>query len=425
MESLTWTDGAVSRRELLQVATGLGLSLALPGMSARAADRRGTERPRSLITLWMAGGPSQLETWDPHPGSDSGGSTRSIQTRVPGLKIADLFPQFAEEIHALSVIRSMVSKEGDHERGTYMGKTGYRPDTTLIHPALGAIVAREAREDGVEIPQHISLGGGPFASRGGFLGDEYDPFKVYEPGRQLHNLRSPVSSRRQQRRLAGLNVVSRAFRRHRRLAANRTLHQATIQKALKMMSSKQLNAFLLDDESQSIRQAYGDSRFGRGCLVARRLVETGVRAVEVTLPGWDTHTNNFEGHRKQAEVLDPAIAMLVSELGERHLLDSTIVLCIGEFGRTPSVNDLDGRDHWPSGFSCVVGGGGLSSGVVIGETDPTGRAAKPTSPITIGDLHATILHQLGIEHDKEIITPIGRPMAYTDGTPIGRLLSGS
>ena len=189
-----------------------------------------------------------------------------------------------------------------------------------------------------------------------------------------------------------------------------------------MMSSKQLSAFEIKDEPQPLRDAYGDSVFGRGCLVARRLVETGVRAVEVTLQGFDSHTNNFSTHQDKAAKLDPAFAALISDLKQRDLLESTIVLCIGEFGRSPSINPLAGRDHWPSGFSCVVGGGGLQSGIVIGETDPTGKKIEPKDPINVNDLYATIFKTMAVDYKQETITPIGRPMVFCDGQPIERLL---
>ena len=197
-----------------------------------------------------------------------------------------------------------------------------------------------------------------------------------------------------------------------------------VDRALAMMNADQLKAFRLDldDESRSTIDLYGDSRFGRGCLVARRLVQAGVRAIEVTLPGWDTHANNFEGHREQAGILDPALFALITDLKQHDLLESTIELELGEFGRSPTVNPLDGRDHWPHGYSCLVGGGGLAAGRVLGATDPTGHKRKPTRPVEIADLLATILSRMGVEYDKETITPIGRPMAYCEGTPIPGLL---
>jgi hypothetical protein len=395
----------------------------LPGLDWAAAKERGRARAKSLIVLWMAGGPSQLETWDPHPGSKIGGPTKDISTKLPELRIADLYPQTAERIHHLSVIRSMVSKEGDHERGSYYLKTGYRPDPTTQHPSLGAIVTHELPGDGVEIPQHVSLGGGEWPARGGYLGDEFDAFRIFEPGQNLHNMRVGVADDRQRRRLSNLEVVSKAFRKGRQFQTDNTLHQLTVERALRMMTSEQLKAFEIDDEPQTLRAAYGDHSFGRGCLVARRLVEQGVRAVEVSLPGWDTHAENFTGHQTQAQILDPAFATLIQDLIDHDLLESTVVLWLGEFGRTPNVNPLDGRDHWPSGFSVVLGGGGLRSGLVIGTTDPSGAKKEPEDPISVGDLYATVLKTLGVDYSKELITPIGRPMALSSGKPIDRMLS--
>jgi uncharacterized protein (DUF1501 family) len=420
----------LTRRDALKVAAGLGVSFVLPGMELRAAASRGAERPRSLITLWMAGGPSQLETWDPHPESMYSGPTTAIDTTVPDLRIAQLFPQMAEQIQHLSVIRSLVSKEGDHARGTYFVQTGYRPDPTVVHPALGAILSHELPDGAVEIPQHVSLasGDGFVVPRGGYLGDEYDAFRIFDPGLNVRNMKSGVSDERQQRRLAGLETVSETFRRGRRTSVESTLHQHVIERALTMMSSEQLKAFEIEGEPQETVERYGDSRFGRGCLVARRLVETGVRSIQVVLQGFDTHVANFSGHETQAAQLDPAFSALIQDLVERDLLESTIVLCIGEFGRSPRINAADGRDHWPNGFSCVIGGGGLRSGLVIGETDPDAQQAdtnlKPADPIEVPDLYATILHRMGVAYEVERITPIGRPLALCQGTPIERLMPG-
>jgi len=410
------------RRWLERTIATLGLGFALPALDARAAKQRGRQRPTSLITLFLAGGPSQLETWDPHPGHSIGGDTKAIDTRLPGLKIGSDYRQTAEIINELSVIRSLVSREGDHHRGTYLVKTGYRPDRTLTHPSIGSILAKERWDKTIQIPQHVSLGNGSQSARGGFLGAEYDAYKIYNPGGRLRNIDSRTKDTRQARRLAGLKAVSRTFSRGRLAAARETQHQLMIDRALTMMSSDQLKAFQLDDESRSTVDIYGDTRFGRGCLVARKLVQAGVRAIEVTLPGWDTHGNNFGGHRELAASLDPALFGLITDLKQHELLDSTVVLVLGEFGRTPRINSLDGRDHWPRGFSCLVGGGGLAAGRVLGATDPTGQKRQPEQPIQIADLYATVLTRMGIQPGKEVITPIGRPMAFCEGSPIPGLL---
>jgi len=412
----------MTRRDALRLAAGLGLSFTLPGLDLRAAQSRGAERPKSLITLWMQGGPSQLETFDPHPGKEIGGETKAINSTIPGMQMAHLLPQTAEQIHEMCVIRSMISKEGDHERGTYLLKTGYRPDPTLIHPSLGAIVAHELPVAGVEIPRHISILNSQWPGRGGFLGDDYDAFKVLDPRQNLQNMKTQVADARQERRLKDLDVVERTFRNRRRIQSDATLHQETVRRALTMMTSEQLKAFQVEQEPKEVRAAYGDTPFGAGCLIARRLVEVGVRSVEVTLEGFDTHTRNYEGHVTNTAILDPAFAALIHDLKQRDLLDSTVLLWIGEFGRSPKINPLGGRDHWPTGFSCVVGGGGFQKGLVIGETDAAGKNPTPSDPIEVHDLYATILKTLGVEYDKEITTPIGRPMALCKGKPIDRLL---
>lgn len=415
-----------NRREILRLCSmGGGLSFALPALDIWAAERRGAERPKSFLLVWLAGGPSQLETWDPHPGTAVGGPTKAIDTSFGGVQIASNFEQMADVMHHYSLIRSMTSKEGDHERGAYYMLTGYRPDPTVTHPSLGSVVTHSLGGGGLEIPPHVSIGdlNPQFHPRGGYLGEELDAFRVNNPGRGVPNMEARVNDERAKRRLENLDIVSGSFRRRVGSRLDGTLHEVNTEKALEMMSSEQLKAFLIDEETDATKAAYGDSRFGRSCLVARRLIETGVRAVQVSLSGFDTHANNFETHDSKAAELDPALAALTKDLVERDLFDSTAVLVMGEFGRTPKVNPLDGRDHWPTGFSAILGGGGLNSGVLIGETDPTGEKINPSDPITIEQLYATILTTLQVDPGHEIMTAVGRPMKYADGSPIERLLS--
>ncbi len=408
------------RRDFLSLAAGLGLSLAVPGMDAQAAERRGPGRPKSLLVLWLEGGPSQLETWDPHPRGPVGGPTRAIATSVPGLQIAEHFPQVAQEMHHLSVVRSLVSKEGDHERASHFVRTGYRPDATVTHPSLGSIVTRELPSEALEIPAFVSMGYSERRSRGGYLGGQYDAYYIPDP----YGNRAVAGTRdeRDQRRLQHLNLVSGEFSRGRKAAFDRTLYRESQQAAVRMMTSEQLKAFDIAGESQAVKASYGDSQLGRACLISRRLLEQGVRAVEVTHLNYDSHENNFSHHQSLAAELDPALSSLIRDLAERKLLESTVILCLGEFGRTPRINPKDGRDHWPSGFSCLVGGGGLASGVVLGSTDPTGSRKEPDDPIQIPDLYATMLQTLGIDFEHQVITPISRPIRYSEGKPIKRLL---
>ncbi len=408
----------LSRRQFIQHALGAGLAFSVPGMTPSQAVRRGKERPTSLLMLWLNGGPSQLETWDPHPDSKVGGPTKAIQTKIKDVQIAEHFPRVAEQIHHLSIIRSLVSKEGDHQRGSYFVRTGYRPDATVQHPSLGSIVTCELPNEKLEIPSFVSLGYTNHPSLGGYLGGEWNAFRAREPGTIAPTFRAGVSKERIESRLKSLDVVGKAFARGRKTRVKETLHRESVRGALSIMTSEQLKAFEIKDEPVAIRRAYGDSNFGRGCLVARRLLEQGCRAVEVSMTGFDTHEDNFARHAKLAETLDPALSSLIQDLVKRDLLSSTVILCMGEFGRTPKINKRGGRDHWPNAFSCVVGGGGLPRGRVFGATDPTGKEKKPTNPIKLADLYATILQTLSIRHDRSRMTKIGRPMKYTEGEPL-------
>jgi hypothetical protein len=376
--------------------------------------------------LWMAGGPSQLETFDPHAGETIAGDTRAIDTSVKGVQFAHGLPQVAKQMHELTLVRSMVSKEGDHERATYNVKTGYRPDPTLVHPSIGAVVCHELPDAEMDIPRHISILPGQWPARGGYLGAQYDAFKVYNTNGRAGNITARVKPARLDNRLEALEQVEQSFARGRRadLDAKTTLHNATIQKALRMMSSKQLSAFDITQAPTKTRAAFGDTNFGRGCLAAIQLIGAGVRCVEVTLNGWDTHANNHEAHVTQNAILDPAFASLIRELRTRKLLDQTIVICAGEFGRTPNINAADGRDHWPTGFSIALAGGGFRAGHVHGATAADGAKLDPLDKesIHVADIHTTVQHALGIEYAKELMTPIGRPMALSDGRVIQTLL---
>lgn len=424
---------SLNRRQLLGMAAGFGAASWLTPVAQLLAAEAETKSPRgpaqSVILLWLGGGPSQLETFDPHAGKKIAGETKAIPTAVKGVQLAAGLPHVAEELGSISLIRTMRSKEGDHERGVYLAKTGYRPDPTVVHPAIGAVCCHElpARstiaKTATDIPRHISILPDQWGARGGYLGGEYDAFKIYDPEQKLQDLTAQVDAQRQRRRLADdLGVVERAFARGRLRAAEATMHRKTIESARVMMTSEQLQAFEINREPDSVRSMYGATAFGRGCLAARRLIEVGVRCVEVTLGGWDSHINNHEVHKNLNAALDPAFAALVRDLRERGLLEKTIVVCGGEFGRTPEINPLGGRDHWPHYFSLAVAGGGFRGGAVLGETDPEG-GREASNPYSFPDLHATILSSLGIDPHKEIITPIGRPLKLAEGEVIRDLLA--
>lgn len=407
-------------------AAGLTWLTPVANLLAMEAERAPNGRPaRSLIMLWLGGAASQLDTFDPHPKTKIGGGVTTIDTAIPGIQFAAGLKQTASIMQDVSLIRSMTSKEGDHQRAVYNIKTGYRPDPTLVHPAIGSIVCHELPDTKLDIPSHVSITPGILPARGGFLGAKFDAFQIYDPANSVPDVNPRGGPERLDQRLKDLSVVESAFARGRRpnLDLEKTLHQQTIQNARRMMSSEQLKAFEVSDASAADREAYGDHPFGRGCLAARQLIEAGVRCVEVTLNGWDTHANNLEGQATQVALLDSAYASLIRDLKRRGLLEHTIVLCGGEFGRTPKINGLEGRDHWPHAFSMLVAGGGFAGGRVIGATDPEGEKQEPSDPVRVSDLHATVQHLLGIHSEKEIMTSIGRPIALSEGKVVDRLLA--
>ena len=421
-----------SRRSLLKfAAAGFGWTYVAEqlAMAAETAPRGATAK--SVIILWMQGGASQLETFDPHPGTDVAGESKAIDTRAPGIQIDQHYPALAEEMDKVSLVRSIVSKEGDHERATYNVKTGFRPDPTLIHPSLGAIMCHQL-SDQVEIPRHVSILNSPWPARGGYLGDQFDAFKIDDPVGNIPDVRPRVDEDRFLRRLDDLKaVVEPAFAKRRmvNLDGKKTLHQTAIDNARRMMTSDQLKAFNVNEAPAAVRAEFGNNRMGRGCLAAARLIEAGVRCVEVTLTGWDTHASNHEGHRTQAELLDPAYAALLKYLDERKLLEHTVVLCGSEFGRTPKINPAGGRDHWPHGFTMALSGGGIKGGRVVGATthelpleNNKPRPEGVEDPRSVADVHATILHALGIDFKSEHRTPIGRPMTFSEGKVIQEFL---
>ena len=420
----------------------LGLSAATIGVSgwtsiaetlARASEGQSRHKPaKSIIVLWLQGGPSQLETFDPHPDTKIGGETKAIETSAKGIKISHLLPQTAEQMHHASIIRSMVSKEGDHERATYNVKTGWRPDPTLVHPSIGSVLCHQT-EDNIEIPRHVSILSGQWPARGGYLGPLYDAFQMDDPRNPLPNLKSYISEERQKVRLKGLrDVVEQEFAKGRLQNLNevKTLQSSSTQAAIKMMESEQISAFDVGLESKATQELFGDTPFGRGCLAAVRLVETGVRCVEVELSGWDTHINNHSLQSALCKTLDAALAATLAQLHERGLLESTLVFCGGEFGRTPTINVSGGRDHWPTGFSVLLAGGGIRKGQVVGETSsepdtsPEKRMESVSRPVPVENLHATMLRALGVSFEKELKTPVGRPLVLSQGEVVPEILDG-
>jgi hypothetical protein len=378
-------------------------------------------RARACILLWMNGGPSHIDTWDPKPGTEAGGKFKAIPTRVDGISLSEHLPQIADVAQHLAILRGMTSKEGNHDRAQHLVHTGWSPNPTVAYPSLGSWVAHEVGDPNSDLPLFVSINGPSLSA--GFLGVQYNPFIV-------QNVKQPLQNTDY---AAGVNMV-RFLKRKQALEsleddfAARTgdpkikSRRAVYARAIRMMYAPRLKAFDLSDEPDATTRAYGDSDFGRGCLMARRLVEGGVRFVEVVLDGWDTHKDNFGRTQKLMGALDPAFATLVRDLDERKLLSSTLVMCMGEFGRTPKINGDEGRDHHPAAWSAVLAGGGVRGGVTVGATSEDGDkvVARPTM---VPELMATAATLLGVDPQKEFVTPLGRPITITDsGKPIREIL---
>lgn len=382
-------------------------------------------RPRSLICIWLAGGPSQLETFDPQPNSLIAGGTRAVGTRIPGVRFAPGLERTAEVADRISVVRSMVTRDADHARGAYAMKTGYAPELSLVHPSIGAVVCHALPTVIGELPGHVSiLGGDPLIphqpARGGMLGSQLDAFHVGDPVAPLPNVQARVAPSDQAERRRTLEALEQSFRQGRAAAIDQTASRELLNQAERLMGSARLKAFDVRDEPARLRAQYGENPFGRGCLAARRLIEAGVRAVEVTLDGWDSHVNNHSVHERLTAVLDPALAALLIDLDDRDLLDTTVVLVAGEFGRTPLINASGGRDHWNTGFSVALTGGRTRRGVVVGATDPEGSPLR--SGFGFDDLAATVLAALDLDPASENRSRDGRPVRLSLGTPIEELL---
>jgi hypothetical protein len=322
------------------------------------------------MMIWLQGGPSQLETFDPHAGTRIGGDVKAISTSLKGIQLADTMPATAEQLHHACLIRSMISKEGDHERATYHLKTGWRPDPTVVHPSIGSVLCHQSPNN-IEIPRHISILPTEWPARAGYLGPSLDAFQIGDPAEPIPNLTKRVSEDQMKTRLGTLlTTLENEFQRGRlaNLDRQRTVHRMATERAVTMMSSEQLTAFDVKAEGAETLKRFGDNPFGRGCLAGIRLLSAGVRCVEIELNGWDSHVNNHQFQSANAKLLDSALAATLSELSQRGLLENTVVFCGGEFGRTPRINPAEGRDHWPHGFSVLLAGGNLRRGYVHGAT---------------------------------------------------------
>jgi hypothetical protein len=409
------TPKGMNRRHFMHHLAGAsamtGTALAL-GNTLKASTNQLKKNKKAAILLWMGGGPSTMDIWDLKPGSNNGGPFRPIST-AGDVQICEHMPMMAKNMDKLSIVRSMSTREADHMRGRYYMHTGYVPNPNVKHPSYGSVIAHElsaTRED-LEIPPFVSVGGnseGP-----GFLGMAWAPFSVNSNG-QVRNLDMGIEPDRLTQRMQALKMMESGF-----IDSNRGIaageHAKVLSKTLSLMTSDQMKAFKVMQEPEDVQERYGQTNFGRGCLMARRLVESGVPFVEVGLGGWDNHQNIFQTlENTKLPELDRGMSALMEDLAARDMLDDVAVIWMGEFSRTPRINGNNGRDHWARSWSAVVGGAGMNSGIAVGATNEDGTSVVGPSNSS-EDLMATVCHSLGISLETTFTSQNGRPMKIANG----------
>ena len=368
---------------------------------------------KRCIVLWMSGGPSQLDTFDPKPGKSNGGPTKEIATGTPGIHIAEGLTQVAKHMQHMAILRNLTSKEGDHDRGAYTLHTGYSPTPAFPRPALGSVIS--ALYETNDVPKYIALGKqglGP-----AWLGAEHAPFSISNP-REGRELLTSLKAKRH--RLSLIQSLGKDFK---DAYGNQSLElrSALVDRISRVVSTRFAEALDWEQESEACRGRYGDSDFGRNCLTARRLVERGATYVEVEHGGWDTHDDNYNNTMRLKSEIDAPWAALLDDLQQSGLLSETLVLWMGEFGRTPQINAGRGRDHFPDITPAVICGGGIQGGQVVGQTSENGESIEGEA-ISVADLMATIVHRMGLDPEHEFTTDFGSPSKITDGgKPIASL----
>ncbi len=417
--------GLCSRRTFLGTMAAAGLLGFKDLVALRAEELR--RQGKACILLWMGGGPSQYESFDPKPGHPCMGPTRTVATKVPGLRIAEGWPNTMHVLDDLAIIRSMTGVENDHPRATFHLHTGYLPGGGVKYPTFGAVAAAElsrSRAADFELPHFVAIGQDRAPAKrigNGFLPVRFAPLLVTNAARLPTNVSLPpgTDDRRFRRQIDLIRRLDDEFAR----AGNERVvqdHRAVYEAARNLALSPRLRAFDIGHESAQVRDRYGDSPFGQGCLLARRLVEEGVPFVEVqsyhprASAGWDTHNNNFEVTKYLVDWVDPAFAALISDLKARGMLEKTLVIWMGEFGRTPAINANVGRDHQWRAFTIALAGCGIKGGRVLGATSEDGSAVTER-PVTVADFFCTLCHALDIDPRKENDTPIGRPVKIVEG----------
>ncbi|MCC6670514.1 MAG: DUF1501 domain-containing protein [Planctomycetes bacterium] len=390
---------------------------ALPGTDGFAL---GPASARNVVYVFLRGGLSHIDSFDPKPGAATAGPVQAIATSADGVQVSEYFPHLARQMDKVAILSGMSSTQGAHAQGQYLMRTGYELRGTIQHPSLGAWVNRMAGRINPTMPGHVILGGGADMPSAGFFPPQFLALPIGDPKAGLqHSARARgVDEATFQRRLDLLAKMNQGFQErfpHKQVTAYGDMYAA----AVRLMRSDDLVAFDLGAEPAGIRNAYGDGTFGQGCLLARRLVEHGVRFVEVVSDGWDTHVQNFDALEEKTPDLDRGLACLLADLDARGLLRETLVVVATEFGRSPEITrDNNGRNHYPKAFSCLLAGGGIRGGVRYGQTDAEGKEVL-AGRTTIPDLNATIAHALGLPLEHVVHSPAGRPFTVADkGKPV-------
>jgi uncharacterized protein (DUF1501 family) len=408
----------MTRRHFLSHLAGAS-ALTIPaltlGHSLRTHAAELKQNRKAAILLWMSGGPSTMDIWDLKPGAPTGGPFKPISTKGD-MQICEHMPLTAKVMDKLAIVRSMSTREADHNRGRYYMHTGYVPNPNIEHPSYGSVVAHEliTQRPDLQIPPFISVGGGSVGP--GFLGMAWSPFVVNSNG-QVRNLEVGKNEMpRMAQRLEALKLIETSFISQNRGAAAED-HMKVLEKTVNLMTSAQMDAFKINKEPKNVQEKYfsGNEGFGRGCLMARRLVEAGVPFVEVDFGGWDNHQNIFTTLQNQKlPVIDKAISALVEDLSQRGMLQDTAVIWMGEFSRTPRINGNTGRDHWARSWSVVLGGAGMKPGIAVGSTSADGTSVE-TDPYTSQDVMATVCKALGIPLERTFTSKNGGPMKIANG----------
>lgn len=380
---------------------------------------------KSVIYLYMAGGMSHVDTFDPKPKKkEVMGKTEAIPTKADDIFVGNYLPKTAAIMDKVCVINSMNSTQGAHEQGAYIMHTSYPMRGTIKHPALGAWVLKLGGRIHPELPGFVAVDSPPDHASGGFMGAKFSAALIGSPdaGLQDSHRASDVSAQDFERRLSLADKMNHKF--HERYAnADVKAYEELYREAITLMNSKDLKAFDLKQEPESSRALYGTGRFAQGCLLARRLVENGVRFVEVQLGGWDTHYDNFTAVAGRCKEFDQAYAALIADLDKRGKLKDTLVVVATEFGRSPEIKSehQDGRDHHPAAFSCLLAGGGIKGGIKHGTTDASGEKVKD-GLVSVQDFNATIAHALSLPYDTVVMSPTKRPFKIADkGVPVTQL----